>query len=74
MQRHIRRLSAAIAAASTLLLLAGALPGVSGAGLAANNTKSILYLKSTLNVRCGCALHLARLTVGFRMLLTDANL
>ena len=51
MQRHIQCPGAAIAAAATFLLLASALPRVNGAGLAANNTKSILYLKSTLNVR-----------------------
>lgn len=51
MQRHVKCPAAAIAAAATFLLLASALPLVSGAGLAANNTKSILYLKSTLNVR-----------------------
>jgi hypothetical protein len=43
----------AVAAAATLVLLVSVVPGASGAGLAANNTKSILYLKSTLNVSTG---------------------
>lgn len=66
MLRHIRSPSAAVAAATTVLLLAIALPRVSGAGLAANNTKSILYIKSTLNVRTGCTsvLHAACLLTG----------